>query len=363
MTDPGVSMMDFVQATVEELRRRQRQPVQERREHVRYELMLQSEMLLLHTTRVGRQTGDRFACYVRNISRSGMGLLSTEHMKRGDVVGVRVELGSECRFLWATVMHSLAHSTYVSNKIMRFIDIGAAFCPDYETYFRTGLASRDRAERGRYTELLAESGDPVGDAVFASMADSGRDESRCEALHSLGQGGSADAVPPLLKALNSNDALEVPLAHPLYPTLLDAGLMRSPSQLPQPDQRRHVVQARGQECVVVVQPRADSRFVATSVDAACIQAFGDSAEGALDGVLELLETGDDAPDGSDRARARHVLVADLAAQSLRALTGLDLPFNAMAPPHVRVRHRQAWVQEAMEWSQAQARAASESASG
>ena len=350
---PG--MMDFVRVLIESLEKRRRVPPEERRTHTRHDLWQENDLIVLRPTTSGRQVGDRFTVYLRNVSRSGLGFVSREVFGRGEIVGVELAMGGGTRRVWCEVVRCESHSSFVSNKMLRMNDVGAKFCADYRRHFVEGLQSGDRTLRHRVGQALVDSGDTVGEELFADLVSSDLEEVRCEGLCALAKAGTGASVKSLLLLLSRSDVVELPQRHPLRPVLASTGLLRDQNQLPREGEQRVTVDVDGRSFLVTVLPEQDDRFVAVCPDVAGARVAAETRADALALIRERL--GQASPDAMARTvsdEAKYVFLADLAAQALQAITGLDVAFDGSAPTQQRLSQRQAWVQQSMQWLKAQA---------
>ncbi len=363
MVKNKLGMMAFVRAMIEEINRRRQSPIHERRIHERYEMLQETEISILFSTEPAQQVGEMISSYVHNISRTGMGLLCHKQLAKGDVIGVRLQLSDKSRCVWATVIRTESHSTYVSSKMLRMNDIGAKFNMDYMKYFTEGLRSSDRKHRYRIQNILTESEDPIAESIFAELVDTAGDEVRCEAVFGLSKTGTEASIDPLLKLLGLNELLEIKPVNPLHEILAEADLLRDQPQMPTMamDDDRIVIEKNGQSYEVLVQQQPQGKYTAVCPDVPNTHVTAQTRGVALKRVRELLTNiYREQPPRTLTTVLHHVFIADLAAYALRNITGLDLPFDATATPEVRKNQQDDLVKETMAWQQALPKADSES---
>ncbi len=344
-------MMDFVRVIIDRLRQNQHVPEHERRIHKRFELMKETDMVVLFTSGSHLQIGDVFPAYLRNISRSGVALLCQIQLNRDDLIGVRMKISGKSRCVWTRVRRIGQHSPSVSTKIVRMIDLGAEFYTDYRQHFADGLRSPDSQHRNRIHEILVQSGDPIAESLFAELVDTAGDEVRCEAILGLSKTGTADSAKLLLKLLGLNELLEIQPSDPMYATLAEADMLREQQQLPNVLQDVEKITVDGQSFDMIIQNQPKGKFTAICPDVPNARSTAHSRKVAMAQMRSLLKKILDRSNSSATVALRHVFIADLAAYALRNITGLDLPLDMTAPQDIRSEQKEDWIRETTLWQQ------------
>jgi HEAT repeat protein len=353
MAKQPTDMMQFVRATVEDLKKRRRVPTQEKRAHNRYDIWQETKVVVLHPTTTGRQVGDAFVAYLRNVSRSGMGFLCAQPFARDEVVGLRLQTAAQTRWVWASVMRCDEHTSLVETRMMRLCDVGARFCADYQQHLTDGLTARNRMERHRFGRLLAECADAESEQILIGLLGAKSPEVRCEAHLGLSQIGGEDAVRRLVGLLGRGEMLEISAGHPWRPVLVKARLLHNEQNLPQDGDTRLTVEVDGVIVGVAVRREAEDRYLAWSLNPQAMQASAASREEAVERIrLRLAAHSAKDRDAEPGPEARHVFVSELAAFAISQITQTGLPLDATADSDQRAIQRQAYMRHCRQWVKA-----------
>jgi len=346
---PG--MMAFVRAAAAELSRKARLAPHERRARARYGIILETDVAVLVAAVPRQQVGGRSPAYIRNVSRTGVGLLCQASFAKGEVIGVRLTSSLGLRRVWATVVRCDERCSFVEGKMLPLNDVGAAFCQDYKPLFVKGLRTGDRATQGRLTALLTELKDPLAEDILLGFVDAKDCRLRGEVIHALGEVGAEASARAILPLLASDALWRVPADDPLHPVLAPAGLLRDPSRLPREGPGHVVLDMSGEVTVITIAQEPDGRFVATCTGPGARHAEGTTRAEALNVLRDKILRRRPTHDGriGSAGAADYVFARELAADALRKITGLDLPSGAGAAPERVGSQRQAWSQQVRAW--------------